>query len=263
MATMSRYWHDENVFESPEMQTQMMMQAVSRGCSRLHLSYPESILLFAPSHCPARHLEELLKCYLGPDPKRDDADMAKRVLLNAHLLSVFAEENQSSQTMVTGAIMKNMSAFGANVNTPITLSSNTAKNCWSSRWKHAVIAYGSLKWTLWEFALHYTYSRTKLSIKEIHTFIHRGSVNLDLDVLTSLIVKEQMFINEFQLDRSLLIQDKLQAERSPHLRSFISFYRGFGVWEYQKDRLRVLKGKQLRHYSRIHLQRRLAALSLL
>ncbi|RDW57467.1 hypothetical protein BP6252_13805 [Coleophoma cylindrospora] len=178
MNTMSCYWHDPELFPTPEMEIRATTEAANRTSHRLDLAYPESFLLFAASQCPQAHLQGLLEWHIPTASETDNHD-AKRDLLEAYLLIQYLDEMQVPLRIL---VSQNIMACGGNPNHSISLAS---KGIWNFRWKDAVHRTGD--WCLWEAVLHHSHSITKFDDKEILNFVQTGLAEAHCNILISML----------------------------------------------------------------------------
>ena len=151
--TMGLYWHDSALFRTPEIQLQSVSDATRRISSRLHLTYPDSFLMAAASHCPNDQFEGLLT-YFYPLNNRDSSTENKRSCLAAYLFIHWVDERLIP---VRRSILRNVNVLCDSPNRPADIPSSLRK-LWNDRWKSAVPSSMKSGWSLWEFILHYCYS---------------------------------------------------------------------------------------------------------
>ena len=113
ITTIGHFWNDQNLFETPEIEMEAITAAATRGCTRLQLSYPESFLLAAASHCPELYLHRLLVFFY----RAPDLD-TQATLLSAYLLMQYVDE---VQVPVRIAMSRNISSCGALTNNAISI----------------------------------------------------------------------------------------------------------------------------------------------
>lgn len=180
--TMSRYWHEAALFDSPELQTQFVAAATARSTSRFDLCQEEAFLLYCASQCPKTHLKGLLQWEKIPvfQQKRDGTSRGKS--LKACLLVQYMDEKHLPYHFL---LSSKIVELNEDPNQEVSFRSGSL---WSSRWKEALSNISTQKcWTLWEAILLYVHEVTEYEDYEVRRLVRNGCIASLLDVVMSMV----------------------------------------------------------------------------